>query len=211
MSALTTRDREILEVLTRRVRLLTLPQITRTWWAGTHAAQSARRRIDALESLGLVEKFTAYAHPELPLAQPVYCWEPGQNPPMFGALSYQLVHRWTEPHLPTPAVIASRKAGVSFGGYGGKRPKRVEENHDVHLAAVFLKLRANTPDLARTWASEETIRRSRPNAPGEKLPDAIVRTDGGEKIIDFGGEYSAEKIESFHHWAEKKAIGYEFW
>lgn len=211
MLTLTTRDREILEVLTRRVRLLTLPQIARTWWSGKHAAQSAKRRLQELQSRGLLEAFTAYAHPELSLLHPVYDWTPGRDAPNFGALSYQLVSRWIEPHAPVPAVIATREAGVSFGGYGGKRPKRVEENHDVHLAAVFLRLRATSPQLAECWQSEETIRRSRPNAPGEKLPDAIVRFNGGQKVVDFGGEYSAEKLESFHRWAEEKALPYEFW
>lgn len=212
MLTLTPRDREILEVLTRRVKVLTLPQIARTWWNGKHSQQSARRRIEELEARGLLESFTAYAHPELPMLQPVYSWTPGAIAPNFGALSYQLVSRWTEPHAPVSAVIASRKAGTSFGGYAGKRPKRVEENHDVHLAAVFLHLRTTSPDLAKCWHSEETIRRSRPDAPGEKLPDAIVRPNGGpEKIVDFGGEYSAEKLEGFHRWAEAKACAYEFW
>lgn len=209
---LTQRDREILEILTRRVKVLTVPQIVRTWWSGTYGMQSARRRIEELEEAGLVRSFTAYAHPELPMLQPVFHWTPGSPPPIFGALSYQLVSRWTEPHAPVTSLIATKKAGTAFGGYGGKRPKRVEENHDIHLAAVFLQLRATSPALARCWISEEFIRRSRPNAPGEKLPDAIVRPDGSpEKIVDFGGEYSPAKLESFHRWAEEKARAYEFW
>lgn len=212
MLTLTARDREILQVLTRRVKLLTIPQIARTWWSGAHAQQSAKRRLQDLEGRGLVESFTLLAHPELPLLHPVYSWTPGQVPPNFGALSYQLISRWTEPHAVVQAVIATRKAGITFGGYGGKRPKRVEENHDVHMAAVFLRIRTTSPELAACWYSEETIRRSRPNAPGEKLPDAIVRPDGGtEKVIDFGGEYNSEKLEAFHHWAEEKDLPYEFW
>lgn len=211
MPPLTTRDREILEVLTLRVRLLTAPQIARTWWSGENAGKGAARRLRDLETLGMLERFTVYAHPELPLSGPVYCWTPGDLAPNFGALSYRLTSRWKEAHRPAPAVIATKAAANYFGGHGAKRPKRVEENHDVHQAAVFLALRAQSPDLVRTWRAEAAIRRSRPDAPGEKLPDAIITVNGSEKIIDFGGSYSAAKLEGFHEWAEQRGTAYELW
>lgn len=211
MLTLTNRDRDILNVLTQRVRLLTVEQIGRTWWNGLRADDCAARRLKKLEREGLLQSFIAYAHPMLDLHQPVCAWSPGMQPPNFGAVSYQLVRRWTESHIPMRAVIATRAAGSALGGYGGKRPKRVESNHDVHLAAVYLLFKKSNPSVAATWRSEEVIRNSRKDAPGERLPDALVRTNDTDRIIDFGGSYSPEKIEGFHRWAARKAIGYELW
>lgn len=208
---LTTRDREILEVLTLRVKLLTVSQIARTWWSGPNAEKTAARRVRDLEAVGMLKRFTVYAHPELPLTAPVFSWRPGDDAPSFGALSYRLTSRWTEAHRPTSAVIATQAAANSFGGHAPKPPKRVEENHDVHQAAVFLAVRAPWPELVKSWRAEPAIRRSRPDGPGEKLPDALLTANGAEKIIDFGGAYSAEKLEGFHAWAEQKGTPYELW
>lgn len=210
--ALTSRDREILEVITQRVKLLTIPQVARTWWRDSvHAISGARRRLAALERQGMVQSFTVFAHPELPLLEPAFIWTPNEKAPNFDELSYQLCSRWTAPFQPVTAVIASRAAANYFGGHGARFPKQVEENHDVHLAAVFLSIRATRPGWAEHWISEQRIRSSRPDAPGEKLPDAMVRMGGMERVIDFGGSYSAPKLRGFHHWASDKKLSYELW
>jgi hypothetical protein len=159
----------------------------------------------------MVERFALLAHPELPLPAPVFTWQPGDPDPHYGQLAYRLASRWTEPHRPLQAVIATPAAAAYFGGHGGKRPKRVEENHDVHLAAVYLRLRSEAPEIASTWKAESAIRRTRPDAPGEKLPDATVIENGIAKVIDFGGSYSAEKLAGFHRWAVHRERAYELW
>jgi hypothetical protein len=63
---------EIIDVLTQRVRVLTVEQIARTWWGGSdQRTRLARARIDLLEKSGLVRRFQEPAHPELELAAPV--------------------------------------------------------------------------------------------------------------------------------------------
>lgn len=194
------------------MKLLTVPQIARTWWNGSaHAIANARRRLAALERQGMVRTCTVFSHPELPLQAPLCIWTPNQVAPNFEELSYQLSSRWTEPFHPVTAVIATRAAANHFGGYGARFPKQIEENHDVHLAAVFLTIRATRPGWAEHWLSEQQIRRSRPDAPGEKLPDAMVKMGGLVRVIDFGGSYSAPKLRGFHHWASENNLAYELW
>lgn len=210
---LTRRDSDILQALTHRVRLLSLEQIARTWWRDTkHSEGNAAKRLKELEEEDLLRRHVLHAHPELPLPCPLFAWTPGQPRPDYGALSYRCMSRWTEPFRPTPAFLATRRAANHFGGILRKPPKEVEENHDLHLAGMFLRVRASRPALLPHWLSEAKVKRSRPDAPGEKLPDALIRVAGGDPIaFEFGGAYPRDKVQSFHEWCERKGHGYELW
>jgi hypothetical protein len=95
-----------------------------------------------------------------------------------------------------------------FGGHGGRFPRESEETHDVHLAAVYLKLRATNPKAACSWIHEEEIKASRDERSG-KLPDAVLKDSG--KIIEFGGAYKKAKLLSFHEYCRAKGLEYEVW
>ena len=210
--SLTQRDRDILKTLTARVKLLTIDQIVRTWWGSSaNPAHNARSRVRALAAEELLTPVTIMAHPELPLIAPVVSWQPGGVPPDFGAVSYRLRSRWKAPFACVSAVLATQKAANHFGGDAGRHPKEAEQNHDVHLSVVYLHVRLNRPDLAEHWISEQRIKRSRPDAPGEKLPDAMVEVHGLKTAIEFGGAYTKEKVEGFHHFCHKKSYAYELW
>src|SRR5215471_18014519 len=63
---LTTRDLEILRALTRCIRVLTLQQIARTWWADSKdSAHVAENRLQALRNENLLHIERSPAHPEL--------------------------------------------------------------------------------------------------------------------------------------------------
>lgn len=194
---------DLLHVLTHRVRVLTSPQICRTW------NTLSVTRIKHLEEAGLVVLFPAVVHPERPVTVPVIQWSGGEAPPDFASASYQLRSRWKESAVTVRCVIASRAAGRMFGGHGGRFPRESEETHDIHLAAVYLKYRAEQPALAAFWLHEEEIRKSRDTRIG-KLPDAII--SGHRKVIECGGSsYKAEKLEAFHKYCEAKGFDYEVW
>lgn len=211
-SALTDRDVEILECLTLRVRVFTLAQLGRTWWAHTkNPAENAKRRIAQLERLGLLESFSVFAHPELPLRVPAVVWFPGTATPDFGAVSYQLKSRWTEEHRTVEVVGATKRAGDQFGGSGGRRPKRSESTHDIHFATVFLLFRSRYPDKQNDWVSEAEIDKRRPKRKGQKLPDGILAGEGKPHAVEFGGAYPKQKLADFHHWCAAEGISYEVW
>ena len=206
------RDNEILDALTIRVRLFSVAQIARTWWAGTADPEAnARERLKQLDRAGLVTRFVLMSRPELELEAPVLVWEPGQETPDLGSVSYKLQSRFSAALEKTPCVVATARAATKFGGHGGKLPKNAEQTHDVHVAAMFLRYRGLNPDLVRHWISEEVIKRTRPKVKGDKLPDAMIRTGSYERVIEFGGEYGKDKLTAFHDYCVKKNLPYELW
>ena len=68
---LTDRDLELLDVLTLRVRLLTLRQVTELWWPNGENQRCARRRLECLEAAKLIEIHRVNAHPLLPVTESV--------------------------------------------------------------------------------------------------------------------------------------------
>jgi len=209
---LTKRDREILDTITVRVKLLSIPQIARTWWGKSADPEgNARKRIRQLEDAGLLRAISIFAHPEILFAGPVATWTPGQPAPDAGEISYRLQSRWQLPYIPTSAVVATRKAANHFGGYGERLPRDAEQNHDLHLAGVYLKIREQDSARAKHWISEMHIKHSRPDALGEKLPDGMIRRGDNSQVIEFGGAYTKERVAAFHEFCERKHYQYELW
>lgn len=211
MAELTPRDREILEALTLRVRVLTVPQIARTWWAmSKNALANAKDRLSILELLGFLTIYRAPAHPEIRLLAPVTTWKPGEQTPDLGASSYQLQTRWNQDPVMIHFTSATRKAANFFAGHGGRAPREIERTHDIHLASVYLFYRANFPSLLPQWTFEEQIRRERRHT-AEMLPDVLLRLNSGLRAVEFGGAYPKTKLEAFHRYCEEQSLPYEIW
>lgn len=208
---LTDRDMEILELLTKRVRVLSLEQVAREWWARqARASENASRRLSTLEQGGLIHRFSGFAHPELPLEKPVATWSPGSPSPDFGNLSYRLRTRWTDPLRMTQAFIGTKLAAGQFGGNGGRVPRPSELSHDLHLAGVFFKLRRSDPAKSRTWLSEAS-QYAKGGGRDERLPDAVVGKGRHRTAIEFGGAYSKAKLIEFHEHCAASDLPYEIW
>jgi len=210
--ALSDRDVDLIETLTRRLRVLTLCQVARTWWPGAdQPIAAARHRAGQLQQAGYLAVFIAMAHPEIPLTSPVISWAPGHPMPDCGTASHRLRSRWGQHAVATHCVFATSRAGSQFGGYGGRRPRETEETHDIHLAQVYLLLKKQNPEAARFWVSEEAIRRRRKRQK-EKLPDALIEAPNSHRVVEFGGAYSKAKLTMFHRYcAEELQIPYEVW
>jgi hypothetical protein len=88
-------------------------------------------------------------------------------------------------------------------------PREIERTHDIHLARVYLIYRRRFPELLNGWVFEEKLRLEQFH--GERLPDALLRSASGEKVIEFGGAYSKAKLAAFHHFLSPKSIPYEVW
>jgi len=192
--------RDLISVLTTKVRVLSIRQVFRTW-------PKFLPRLSALERAGLLFSFTAVTHPELAMCCPVVRWKKGDALPDFGKVSYVLRSRWSLPGVTTKCFIASRAAGRMFGGNGGRYPRESEETHDIHLAAVYLRFRDCEPEAAKSWIHEAQIKSERRQSRG-KLPDAIVQKT---RVIEFGGAYKKAKLAAFHKYCEAKGFDYEVW
>jgi hypothetical protein len=213
---LTNRDRAILWTLTRKVRILTLSQVARTWWrTETIRARAASRRLTLLVKEELLQEDEPLAHPELLLAEPIFRWDPlrGDDEPNFGAVSYRLRSRWKHRVLPTKVFLATKKAVKLFGGdIWDRASRRSEATHDIHLATVYLHHLGSAPEVAEAWVSEHTVL-AEGGGQGEKLPDALIRFQSDSQqesfILEFGGAYRKSKLEEFHAaFAHRR---YELW
>jgi hypothetical protein len=108
-------------------------------------------------------------------------------------------------------------AANRFGGYGGRPPRAVERTHDIHMARVYLLYRLREPELIRQWVFEEEVKMERKlesrgeRQQDEKLPDVIIRSPAGTRVIEFGGAYSKAKLASFHAYCKERSLPYEIW
>lgn len=214
MITITSRDDEILDSLTLRVRLLTLDQVARSWWTGAKSArQSALNRLRCLEQAEKIHLFDLLAHPELPLTEPEVHWKPKTPVPNFHQLSYRLSRRWKQPAVRHVGLIASRASGRHYGGWGGRYPRPTERTHDLHMATVFLLKRSQDPGSVAHWMSEEKVRerqRQRRSDSAQHVPDAILKRPK-RCAIEFGGSYPADKLASFHDYCAQQGWPYEIW
>jgi hypothetical protein len=214
---LTARDLEIMHALTKHVRVFSLSQIARTWWPGSeNPARAAENRLRLLAADDLLDIERAPAHPELELENPVASWALEQPAPNFGAVSNKLQKRWGSHPVLTPCISASKTAANRFGGYGGRPPRAVERTHDIHMTQVYLVYRRRHPELLPSWVFEEQVKAERKLAadrtpPGEKLPDVILRTSAGTRVIEFGGAYGKDKLLAFHRYCKEHLLPYEIW
>lgn len=209
---LTHRDIDIIKVLTTRIRVLSLNQIGEYWWASSARPDLlAGRRVEQLESCGLLFAYQAMCHPLLRLESPVILWMPGQQEPEFASAAYQLQVRWCRPPILTNCVIATEEAASRFGGYGGRRPRLTEQTHDLHLAAVYLKLRQADPSAAMFWKSEAELLTSPTRSPSDRLPDALIDHPAVPRVVEFGGAYRRDKLVDFHQWCANAGYAYEVW
>jgi len=208
---ITDRDQSILDAIVRRVRVLSVAQIARTWFGATQdPVRFASRRLNELAASGFIERFDLHARPELNFELPIMCWAPGEAAPAFSRLSTRLAARWRQPVHRTPAVVATASAGIRLGGHGGRRPRRSEASHDLSLAALYLHIVKTEPRIARTWVSEAGMRRFGFGDKG-RLPDALVHRNSRPTIIELGGTYSAAKLIEFHDFCKEQGLRYELW
>lgn len=207
----TARDRDILAVLARDVRVASVAQIARTWFAeSADPARSADRRLSDLAAAGMIERFVMLARPELDLRAPLIRWEVGDATPDFPRLASRLAARWKDPLIRTPLVIATRTGGVQFGGTGGRRPRLSEVSHDVSLTGVYLRHFVRSNGSPTLWYSEARLA-GLGFGDCTRLPDAMVQEGATRTAIELGGAYSAVKLAAFHRFCERENMGYELW
>jgi hypothetical protein len=197
----------IVAVLASRVRLLTLDQVARTWYADArHPRRSAREALRRAESQGLVAVNTVMAHPEVVLAAPLYRWsaETLTTPPHFGRLAWQARKRFGQPPVRTIYVTATAKAKSLLDEAAHRRGMRATElTHDIHVAQIYLKLRREAPKLAASWVGEDRLAHTN----SDTRPDALA----GTLAIDFVGQYRADKLAVLFDEYRSRFAAFELW
>jgi len=208
----TTRDEAILQALAIKVRYFSLAQIAHQWWPDTKQPEVlAQRGLRPMVVEGLLERLTRMTAPMLDLSEPILVWALGQHDPNFGAISWQLQHRWPQaPIAPTTIYRNTARANLLYGGPDDSKAVKIDQvTHDVHVSAVYLHFLRHRPEEAELWVGEDLRPRS-----GFRLkdPDAILeRSDGSIHVVEFGGKYDTDRFRAFHEDCATRGRSYELW
>jgi hypothetical protein len=207
------RDEEILQTLAVKVRIMSLAQIASNWWSGRESAvRTARRRLAALVQAGLLVRVFVQARPLPPITGPVLSWQPGLPEPDFGPVAWKLEKRWTAGPRETAAYLATRKCANLFGGKArGILKYPHQATHDLGVAAIYLYLLRQRPEAAKAWIGEDMLA---PERSGEKLPDAVLASDPGQRpwlVLEFGGAYDINRLRTFHQDCAERKLPYELY
>jgi hypothetical protein len=221
---LTPRRREILTVLTQKVRYLSTEQLGEHWWSpGPTGQRAARREVAGLVAAGYVERYQLLARPLASLEDgPVFEWAPGDPAPDYNAVSYGLQARWKASLRAVTVVLATPHAAAELGGVASGLRLPEQASHDLAVAAIYLQLRRTEPEAACAWVSEDYFRllhRGRRATAGrvwpalDKEPDAVLLDDRGQivRLVEFGGSYDARRVEKTHRSAVRAGLPYSLW
>lgn len=214
---LTPRDRAILETLTFKVEVISVPQLAQSWWAESASGEDhARQRLDALETAGFVCGYSVHARALLPLSEPVFTWTPGDADPNPYAIAERLQRRWDDEGPPqlTRVYVATQQTANRFGqsaSFAGELKQPGQVTHDLHMTAIYLRMMRSYPDLAKGWVGEAS--RKADLEMFEKLPDAILVDGQGQArlAIEFGGKYDHRRVAAFHEHCADRKLAYELW
>lgn len=211
LTNVTDRDQEIVTTMTRYVRILTRGQIARFWFKeSSNPEVAAAKRLRVLEEIGLLVSRVLPCRPELVLTSPACCWSPGDSEPPLRRLARELARRWTSMAVPTALFVATRRAAQLFGGNAGREPRPSEISHDVTLSGIYLRHLETDRDAAGSWISEAGLSKLG-YGKRTRLPDAMIERHGRRVAIELVGEYSLEKLVSFHAFCEEEELAYELW
>lgn len=186
---------EVLTALTHKVRVMSVEQIGREFFHGAaDANRSAKRLVTTLTQEQLLESQTVVVHPLISLEQgPIFSWRPGNHPPNFPRLAWQVRARWKLSPKSMLVVRASQHARQLLRGtVGGRRARGTEMRHDLMVTELWFKLTREFPHC--DWIHEDTLISNGQHIFGMTIPDALVN---GEPH-DFAGSYKAEKLRSLH-------------
>ncbi len=202
------RDLTVLRALSLQVRLFGQRQLAERLWCGDIA--NARRRLRRFVEQGLVQRCVVMARPLPELLRPILTWQPGQPDPDPGATAFQLQSRWRYRALRSTVVFLPTDRTVNH--FGGRRKTLIpsQVSHDLGVAEVWLWYWMHHPKYVRAWRGENLLTDAEP---GRSLPDAVLVSEDDEPhtLIEFGGDYDADRIAAFHDDAAMRGLPYQIW
>ncbi len=202
------RDLTVLKAFAFKVRVFGQRQLAESFWSGDLA--NARRRLRRFASVGLVAKSSLMVRPLPDMLSPVCTWKPGYPKPDCSAVSFQLQSRWRFRALRSTVVYRATPLLIDHLGGQQKSMVSTQVSHDLGVAAVWLWFHRHQPRSASAWVGEDMIE----DVPShQSQPDAVLVDEQSEPamLIEFGGDYSAERISTFHEDAVLRGLPYQIW
>lgn len=210
MIDLTARDLDILETLTRRVRLVSIDRIRRIWWSRQATCRNARRRFRQLARAGFVQRRIVNVDSPIEVRVPLAAWRRGMPSPDPLAVSRADRKRWHGTAMPTELFTATRRTANLFGSSAVGLPKLFQRDQSLLLAEVYVLYRTTRPELAQDWLGEDALCKGGYRI---KAPDAFLVDDCGKpyRVIKAGGLYAPRRIEAFHEQCVLDDLSHELW
>lgn len=216
MKTLTERDWLIVHALLMCVPCLAWRALRTLWPDNLSGEENMDRRLHQLCEAGLLVRHTGYAQ-EADAVELFYPRTPDLPPPDFGALAWELTKRWER--VPPGKVVFYTAGEWAARHYGRTVTNPLKStsalSHHLNLGAVYLRLAALHPDLARCWVSEEVIAASRGH--GEKVIDSVLVDSTGTPVLGIelaGASYAAsngERLREIDADCLARGLPYEVW
>jgi hypothetical protein len=206
-------EHALLDVLANHVRFLAVAQLARASFAGQRlSGRSAAQVALALADTGWLRLIKVLARPVQPLSQPLCQWRHAEPMPDFDVLSRRLHQRAKLSAALTAIVSATAKTSAMFGESrsSAARIKLTQTTHDLQVAEVFLHYVARGFAPGLQWVGEDEL----PDTwPIRQRPDALLVDDAGHYIraVEYGGDYSQERLIDLHTGLSSIPLTYEVW
>jgi len=208
LTRFTDRDLTVLRALSLHVRLFSQRQLADSLFGGDIA--NARRRLRQLTELRLLKRKITLARPLPELCGPVVHWHPDYAVPDAAHVAFLLQNRWRFQAMCSTVVYLPTCSMINHFGGRHKTSLSSQVSHDLGVAAVWLWYWANQRADVDAWRGEDWLT---DNEPGQSVPDAVLvdRHEQPTMLIEFGGDYSADRIASFHDDAAFRGLPYQIW
>ena len=205
----TDRDLDIVETLTRRVRLLTLEQVAGIWWPDAVTLRVVRRRLRKLADAGLIERRVINIGVRPTPLTPLVGWSPGDDVPNADQISRLARSRWIRGTVSRELVSATKLAANLFGSTLTGLPPVHHRDHDLLLSDVYAHYRKAKPVPASDWRNADSL-------PGDRnLPRADAFLVDAEqtviRAIKSAGRAKPKVISTFHVRLANANLAYELW
>ena len=201
---------EIVITLANHIRVCSLEQIRRTWWPRQRSGkQRATECIQLLEKNKLVRMRKVFSRPIQRLDAPLLFWQHGDPHPDFQAMANCLRRRARTEAEVIPVVTAEPRGRRLFGVGERRTLKLAQITHDLHVAEVFFRYYESGTDVFRHWVGEDSM----PRLLMKIRPDALICDDVGGivRAVEYGGEYTDNRLFRLHEGFYERAMAYEIW
>ena len=204
----------VLDVLALRTRVATEEQLGRIVAARCAGKPSIRTVMKRLKSAGLVNGrliSAAFIESIVPLVEVDF----HDFPLDFQTIARRLAERWRNVRSRRVTVWWATERATNFLGGAASLPRHATQiEHDLGTTSILARLHETQPDAVAQWVGEDILRRD--YAPMcrcfSKVPDAaLIRDDVVLKFIEFGGQYSADRIRKFDQHCQKHRLPYSLW
>lgn len=205
----------LMRVLTRQVRVLSFDQVTRICASFPDKHRSATTLVQRLLGDGLLATASiAAAYPRVEAR--ILLWRRGRPAPPHERTRWRLQKRWDEV-LPEILTVywATEKGERDHGGVAGLLNHAGQLEHDLGVAEVLTLAYERRRRWAYDWIGEDLLKREHPHLAKRlcAIPDAVTldRDEEVFKAIEFGGQYSVDRLARLHEAFSRRNIRYEIW